>query len=322
MGLFVTRHYPEHKYTDFEQEIEKVSDIYKKTLSNMDQVLIGQNDVKKIITSCLLCDTNSRILLSGSTGSGKTTVTNFLASSFNAHRISVTSDMIPSDIQGQLIKNPDMNFLHIDEFNRASGRVQSTFIELFAEKQISIDGKPYKFNDFYVFATQNSADVAGIFNVPEAVYDRFDVYVPFGYLTTSEKKELLFSDFEPAKESNISYEDILTTKSAVDNFRINPKDQDMIMEIFDIIDSIECNERQLFAGSNIRAHKFALKLAKLMALSKGRNHILPDDIANFINYLYMHRIDQNIARIGEEKVIDRFDVAKDKILRLKKYSLK
>ena len=77
--------------------------------------------------------------------------------------------------------------------------------------------------------------------------------------------------------------------------------------------------QRLFGGSNIRAHKFALKLAKLTALRNGRSQIFPSDIVDFVNYIYMHRIDQNIACIGEKQVLDKFDEVKSKILSMKRH---
>ena len=123
-----------------DRHIEGVVRVYNSTISTLDQVLVGQRKVKKVVATALMCDTNSKILLTGNTGVGKTTLSNFLASSFCSERISVTSDMIPSDIQEQLKKNSAMQFLQVDEFNRASGKVQSTFIELFAEHQMSVAG--------------------------------------------------------------------------------------------------------------------------------------------------------------------------------------
>ena len=301
-----------------DNNIERVMQIYQSTISSLDNVLIGQKNVKKAVAASILCDSSSKILLTGNTGTGKTTLSNYLASGFNAQRISVTSDMIPSDVQDQLKEKKDMEFLQVDEFNRASGKVQSTFIELFAEKQISIAGTKYNFNDFYVFATQNSADISGIFNVPQAIYDRFDVNVYFENLTDEEKRQLFFSEFEPATQSNITEKDLLVTKTTVDGFKTEKNDEDIMMQTFELVDSMTINGKKLFAGSNIRAHKFALKLAKFTALSSGRDYILPADIVDFINYLYMHRIDQNVARIGDENVCNKFYDVQNQVLSLKR----
>lgn len=300
------------------REIERVSEIYDSTFSSLDQVLVGQSSVKNAIVSSILCDIGSKILMTGNTGVGKTTISNFLATSFNSERISVTSDMIPSDLQEQLRNRQDMQLLQVDEFNRAGGKLQSAFIELFAEKQMSIGGEKYKFNDFYVLATQNSADIAGIFNVPQAVYDRFDMNIYFENLTEEEKRKLLFGGFEASTESHLRLDEIVETACAVSTFVTKPQDEDIMMQIFHLIDSMELDGQRLFGGSNIRAHKFALKLVKLTALRNGRNMIFPSDIVDFINYIYMHRIDQNVAYIGDKQVLDSFDKVKNQIISIKR----
>lgn len=298
--------------------INHTQSIFHNTVRELDKVLIGQENVKKAIAASLLCSTNSKILLTGNTGLGKTTVTKFLASSFDSERISVTSDMIPYDIQSQLKNKQKMSFLQIDEFNRASGKVQSAFIELLEEKQMSIGGQKYEFGDFYVFATQNSADIAGIFNVPQAVYDRFDVNIYFDDLSDEEKQVLLFSGFIPAKTSSLNVSNLAFTAKVVDAFKLGDGDQNILMSAFKIIDQMCINDSKIFAGSNIRAHKFATRLAKIIALANGRDYLLPSDFAGFIKYLYLHRIDQNVARINDQNLEKKFKLAEDQILAIRR----
>lgn len=300
------------------EDIKRLASICEETFSSMDSALVGQKDAKRVITASMLCDTNSRILLVGDTGMGKTTISNFLASSFNSERIQITSDMIPSDIQKHLKTKPDMDFLQIEELNRASGKVQSAFIELLEENQMTIEGEKRSFGDFYVLASQNAQDISGVFNVPQAVYDRFNVSINFGKLTEDEKRKIFFGGFTPAKKSSISKEDIRFTKLAVDKFKTDKNDEDVMMQIFNLIDSIVLDGKKLFVGDNIRAHLYALKLVKLVALASGREYILPSDIVGFIDNLYMHRVNQNVARMGDDNVKALLEDAKSKILKIKR----
>lgn len=301
-----------------DDDIEKVQKIYDNMISSLDEVLVGQKNVKKAVASAMLCDTNSKVLLSGDTGMGKTTLTKFLSSSFNWERISVVSDMLPSEIQEQLKDNRELNFLIVDEFNRASGRLQSAFIEFFAEKQMSINGKTYSFEDFYVFATENLTDVTGIFNIPQAVYDRFDVNIYFDHLTEDERDKILFENFEPKIISHIKKEDLNFTKDAVNRFQMDEDDKNIMREFFRKIDEITINKHRLFLEDHIRADKFMIRLAKLMAMASGRNYILPVDIVDFIDYVYRHRINQSFLRIEDDSVTDNFYELKEKVLKLQK----
>jgi len=293
--------------------LEGVGRVYNSTLFSLDTVLVGQEQVKKVVATSLLCDTSSKLLFTGNTGMGKTTLAEFLASAFLSERISVTSDMIPSDVQERLQKRLDMQLLWIDEFNRTSGKVQDVFIELFAEKQMTIGGVRYPFGEFYVIATQNSADITGIFNVSQATYDRFDVNIFFENLNDAEKRTILFDDFTPEKKWDINTDNLPILKRIIDGFHLGPKDQDIMMKVFNLIDSMKLDDQPLFGGSNIRAHKFALRLVKLYALTQGRETIMPTDILDYLDYVYMHRINQNVAKIGDKEVIDKFDDAKNKI---------
>lgn len=297
------------------QKIEHVKQIYYNTFMDLDDVLVGQSVVKKAVTSALLCDKNCRVLFTGNTGVGKTTLTNYLASNFaHSERISVTSDLLPSDIQTRLTSNPEMDFLHIDELNRASGKLQSAFIELFAEKQISTLDKKIEFGDFYVFATQNSTDIAGTFNVPSALYDRFSINVYFSFLSEMEKRRLLFGGFKPAKTGNISMADIDYTTDAIDSFDLSQIDQNILMNIFNIIDSMNVGGNPIFSGSNIRAHEFAIKMAKINALADNRDYILPTDLADYIVSLYLHRINQNEFSFDDPVIHSQFKNARKRIL--------
>ena len=183
---------------------------------------------------------------------------------------------------------------------------------------MTVMGKKYTFNDFYVIATQNNTDIAGIFNVPQALYDRFDVSISFDTLSGEEMRMILFTDFKPLYSEHIDFLDIEFTKLAVDSFKINKKDMDLLMKIFNIINAMVYNDKNLFAGPNIRAHAFAIKLAKFNALIDGRDYIKPCDLADFINYLYMHRIDQNVKILHDGEIQEIFDDARNNILSLRR----
>lgn len=301
-----------------EKEIRNVNEIYSNTLTSLDQILVGQNNAKTIITASILCDPNSKVLLTGGTGYGKTSIANSLAKSFNSARLTMTSDMIPSDIQNQLKDKTNIEFLEIDEFNRASGKTLSALLELMAEKQMTIDGTTRNFGDFYVFATQNDADISGIFNVSQANYDRFDINVPFDNLSEDDKRAILFSDFEPSQKSFITKKDIITTTTAVKDFKTDAEDQRIMMESFKIIDGMFLDGKPVFSGSNIRAHRFALKLAKLIAMYNMRGYILPADIAVIVKYVYGHRTDQNLTRRNLYAINNLFNNAEEQIMSLKR----
>lgn len=300
-----------------ENNIIEINRIYNNILDILNQILIGETKVKNALTASLLCSPNSKILLTGNTGVGKTTLANFLYNSFNSERISITSDLIPEELLSILKNSSTIEFLHLDEFNRASGKVLAAFNELLAEKQITIKGETLNFKDFYVLATQNEADIAGIFTVPQSVYDRFDLNLYFGTLSEEDKKRLLF-DFIPNPNLTLKRENLKTCQEIVANFQLSEEDKNLLMQVFNIIDAMTINSEPLFASSNIRAHKFAIKLAKLHALKEERDYILPSDLADYISYLYMHRVNTRITELSSLDLQNYFNAAENQILELKK----
>lgn len=303
----------------------RVMQIYDDFSSWIDTALIGQKNVKKVVTSSLLCSTNSRILLTGCTGVGKSTLSDFLADHIvNTERIFVVSDLLPSDIQNQLIDAKGMQLLQVEELNRANGRMQSVFIELFAKNQMKVGKQIHTFDDFYVLATQNDIEMAGIFTVPLALYDRFDVSLSFDDLTEKEEREILFGRKMECENNGhekykiFPWEEVKEVKKAVDDFRMDKIDEDIMMEIFEKIGNMTFNGKKLFTGPNIRAKQFALQLVKLACLSKGRLEILPTDILDFIEPLFMHRINQNVVQMGDRDVKDLFESVKVDIKKMKR----
>ena len=301
------------------ETLQKVSQIYKNTLSDLDHVLIGQNKVKKVVVSSMLCSKNARILLMGNVGMGKTTLSKFLSSSFSSARISVASDMITSDIQDVLKdRENDLRSLLVDEMNRAGGKVQNAFIELLAENQMNIGSNNYKFEDFYAFATQNNADITGIFNVSQALYDRFDVNAYFEHLTRDELGQVLFNEFVPNEQSHLSESDITFTTNAVKQFQPSEIDINIMMDIFMKMNAVTLDGKRLFPGDNVRAHAFAIKLMKLKAMTEERNNIYPTDILDYIDSLYLHRIDQTVTRMDNDNVKEKFECLKQEIKTMKR----
>ncbi len=301
-----------------DEEMEYVYKVYQIIRTGLDQVLVGQNNVKNAFASALVCDTNSRLLLTGQTAAGKTTLAKFMANSFPSERISVTNDLLPSDIQNQLKNKKNMQVLQIDEFNRASGKVQSALIELLEEKQMTIEGEKYSFNDFYVFATQNSKDIAGIYTIPEAVCDRFDMYIEYDKLSDEEKRILLFGNFIPRKGMRFDYQNFKRSQEIIGRFPLKEEDERIMLQIFETIDALTLDEKPLFAGTNIRAHKYALKLAKLNAILYGGDCLLASDIVDYIPYLYKHRIDQNVIDLEDPIVTELFLNLEDEVLSIKR----
>ncbi|MBO0691802.1 MAG: AAA family ATPase, partial [Acidimicrobiaceae bacterium] len=163
-------------------------------LDNMEKVVRGKTDVLRLALCCLFAE--GHLLIEDVPGVGKTTIAKVLATSIDAswRRIQFTPDLLPSDITGVSIWEPDNHrfefhrgavFAHLvlgDEINRASPKTQSALLEVMEERQVTVDGISYNVpRPFLVIATQNPIDLGGTYRLPEAQLDRFLMRIAVGY---------------------------------------------------------------------------------------------------------------------------------------------
>ncbi len=293
--------------------IQNLRTIYQNTLNDLNAILVGQNSAKKVIATSLLCNTNCRIMLAGNVGAGKSLLADSLRQNYTSKKISITEDLLPSDIQNILKQNTDIHFLQIDEFNRARPKTQSALIELLADNHMTLEDRDYKFGDFCVFATQNQSD-GGTFTVPLAIYDRFDVYVYFEPLSREEKRKVLFGE-KTSSSSMLNYNHFHYTENIVNSVPISDREQEFLLDIFEKVDQTEIDGKKLFVGDNIRAKQFAIQLAKTSALLNGTKVIRKSDIVPFIPYLFRHRINQDLFAIDDSQVIEAFTNLEKELIR-------
>jgi MoxR-like ATPase len=148
------------------------------------------------------------LLIEDLPGLGKTTLARTLAESLGLtfKRIQFTADLLPSDILGVSVFDPDKrrfdfhpgavftSILLADEINRAPPRTQSALLEAMAEHQVSVDGQTYPLPEpFFVIATQNPTDLSGTFPLPDSQLDRFTLRISMGYISAEQERALLKS---------------------------------------------------------------------------------------------------------------------------------
>lgn len=119
-------------------------------------------------------------------------------------RIQFTPDLLPADVTGVSIFNPETrdfefrpgpvmgNIVLADEINRTAPRTQAALLEGMAENSVTVDGITRKLaNPFFVMATQNPIEYEGTYALPEAQLDRFLLKINIGYPTVEEEMQLL-----------------------------------------------------------------------------------------------------------------------------------
>jgi len=176
----------------------------KSLLEHLTRTVYCETDTLKLCVCAILA--GGHILIEDVPGVGKTTLANSLAIllGLDFQRIQFTSDLLPTDITGISIYNPDTkkfefiagpvftSVLLADEINRANPRAQSALLEAMEENSVSVDGKTMLLpQPFYLLATQNPTEQSGTFPLPESQLDRFLLRVSLGYPSASLERDLL-----------------------------------------------------------------------------------------------------------------------------------
>ena len=216
-------------------------------LDEVGKVIVGQDNLKQDIVIALL--SGGHILLEGAPGLAKTrTVSSFAdALQLDFRRIQFTPDLLPSDLIGAKIYDPDAkefsvkkgpvftNFLLADEINRAPSKVQSALLESMEEKQVTIGEETFPLDTpFVVLATQNPLEQEGTFQLPEAQLDRFLLKSLVSYPSPREEKEILTQSLEreQVKISKVfGKKDIATLKKHIEAVEVSQSIYEYICRI-------------------------------------------------------------------------------------------
>ena len=277
----------------------------------MQQDIIGQQYMLERLLVGLLA--NGHVLLEGVPGLAKTLAVTALAQAVQAHfqRIQFTPDLLPADLIGTLIYQPQSgefrvrkgpvfaNFVLADEINRAPAKVQSALLEAMQENQVTIGDDSFALPcPFLVLATQNPLEHEGTYPLPEAQMDRFMLKLKIGYPSKEEELEILERMAHTRSSSKVrpvvNTEDIMRAREQVDAVYIDDKVKKYIVDI--VFATREPEAYGLDVGPYIdfgaspRATIFLALASKAYAFIKGRDHVVPHDIKSIGLDVLRHRV--------------------------------
>ncbi len=286
------------------------AELLERTLFEVKKVIVGQDRMVERMLVCLLA--RGHCLLEGVPGLAKTLAVETLADAVGGSfvRVQFTPDLIPSDLVGTRIYRPSSetfetelgpvfaNFVLADEVNRAPAKVQSAMLEVMAEHQVSIGGTTHPVPEpFLVLATQNPIESEGVYPLPEAQRDRFLMKIAVGYPSPSEEVEIVrrMGVSPPRAGQVLNPERLLALQAQGDEVFVHRLLVEYAVRL--VVATREPaghglpDLAELIAvGASPRASLGLVAGARALALLRGRDYALPQDVFDVGFEVLRHRL--------------------------------
>jgi MoxR-like ATPase len=291
--------------------VEQQSQFVHDLMAAMEGVIVGQRYMLERLLVGLLA--NGHVLLEGVPGLAKTRAVTTLAQALQAEfqRVQFTPDLLPADLMGTLIYQPQSgdfrvrkgpvfaNIVLADEINRAPAKVQSALLEAMQEGQVTIGDDSFALpQPFLVLATQNPLEQEGTYPLPEAQVDRFMLKLKIPYPSREEELQILERNARTQLQVDVkpvvTTEEILRVREVVDEIYIDEKVKQYIVDV--VYATREPHAYQLDFGDFIeygaspRATIALALAAKAHAFIRGRGYVTPQDVKSIGMDVLRHRV--------------------------------
>jgi len=279
------------------------SQIVSQLQRSIARAIYGKEEAIQLALITLLA--RGHLLIEDVPGVGKTTLAQALAKSFHCtfQRIQFTSDLLPSDVLGVSVYNPETrefefrhgpifaNVVLADEINRTTPRTQSALLEAMNEAQVTVDGRTLALpQPFLVIATQNPVEHHGTYPLPESQLDRFLMRIKMGYPSHETEKEILRNratdDPIETLEPVADVADVMNMQQAVTRVKVDSSLHDYALEIV----NRTRNSDLLALGVSPRGTLMLQRAAQARAFLDGRDYCLPDDFKKLAVPVFSHRV--------------------------------
>ncbi len=282
----------------------------ERVIFEVKRVIVGQERLVERMVVGLLAQ--GHCLLEGVPGVAKTLAVETLARTVSGSfsRLQFTPDLVPSDIIGTRIYRPGAeafdtelgpimaNFVLADEINRAPAKVQSAMLEVMAERQVTIGGTRYEVpKPFLVLATQNPIESEGVYPLPEAQRDRFLMKISVDYPTAAEEREIVYrmGVAPPSANAVLSTDELQRLQATSSRVFVHHAIVDYVVRVV----LATRNPQQVGLGevaqwvsygASPRASLGLIAAGRAMALTRGRDYVLPQDVLDIAVDVLAHRL--------------------------------
>ncbi len=276
-------------------------------LAQLNQIVLDKSQVTKLALSCMLA--GGHLLLQDLPGMGKTTLAQALAQllGLSFSRVQFTNDMLPADILGMSIYNQSTSsfefragpiftqLLLADEINRSSPKTQSALLEAMEERQVTQDGQSYPLpQPFFVIATQNPMQQAGVYPLPESQLDRFLMCLSLGYPSPAAERMLLQGQDRRALmaelDAILDTEAVLLAQQGVQQVYVADVVLDYLQQLV-----AQTRLSQEYHGLSPRGVLSLQRAAQAYAYVSGHTEVTPEDIQAVFAAVVDHRLGQRFV---------------------------
>jgi MoxR-like ATPase len=296
----------------------------ERALFEIRRVIAGQDTMLERVLVCLLAD--GHLLIEGVPGLAKTltikTTAQVLGGTFN--RIQFTPDLMPSDLIGTRVYRPRdgefdvelgpvfCNFLLADEINRAPAKVQSALLEVMQERQVTIGKESFTASEpFLVLATQNPIESEGTYPLPEAQVDRFMLKVVVGYPAPEDELTVVDRSLAGLAEVRqiIDLEELLALRARTRRVYVDPALSRYAVQIASATrepESVGLGELGSYVsfGASPRGPISLMTASRALALIRGRDYVLPQDVRELAKDALHHRLVLSYEALAAEVAAD------------------
>lgn len=280
-----------------------VQGLAERVITNVERVIVGKRPEVELVLVALLC--RGHVLIEDVPGVGKTVLAKAVSRTIGASfkRIQFTPDLLPSDVTGVSVFNPQTSQFEFrpgplfaqmvlaDEINRATPKTQSALLEAMEEAQVTVDGVTHRLPaPFVVLATENPIDYEGTFPLPEAQLDRFLVRLAMGYPGMAGEIRMLERQHREHPLETLSHvvglDELLAAQAGVKDIHV---DEAISQYIVALVDATRRHE-DVQLGASPRGSLALYNAARARAAIAGRGFVIPDDVKALSDPTLAHRV--------------------------------